>query len=186
MSDTTSIPVAPCGRDPEGLVATSSGPDPGATAPVGPPTFVEFFRDRYVPHARAVQSPDTRRAARAPVAYLLYHFGDRRLDDIARRDVADEFAAAMQTTGPLTFALNRDGSARHVRHELLRRRARPFATATINSSLRWLRAVLRLAYAEGVIPARPVVVMVRDHHACACGRRFGRPGRRHRGGEGHA
>jgi hypothetical protein len=59
----------------------------------------------------------------------------------------------MQATGPVTFAVNRDGTPRQVRRDLRRRRGAKFSAGGLNSALRWLRAALHLAHREGLIDA---------------------------------
>ena len=108
-----------------------------AAAPV--PTLREYFERRWVEHARVVQNPTTRRAQRAPFAYLLYYLGDKPLDALLRRGEVNAFVEALKRDGPLTFAVRKDGAPVARRKDELRH-------ATVNKCLACLKALLKLAH----------------------------------------
>lgn len=117
------------------------------------PTFREYFEERWVPHARVVQNPDTQRTSRVPFNYLLYYLGDMRLNELLRPHVVHTFVEKMKDNGPVTFCIRKDGKPRKPRCEHL-------SNATINKSLQCLKALLNLAHLEEVVDRPPRVNML--------------------------
>jgi integrase len=119
-----------------------------APAPAPVPTLRQFFDARWVEHAKVVQNASTRAKTRCPWNYALCYLGDKLLTDLLRPAEINAFIEAMKKNGGMSFTLRGDG-------EPWGRRKRELTNATINQSLKLLRALLFLAHAEGVIPSEP-------------------------------
>lgn len=65
-----------------------------AGEPIPPPqipTLREYFQTRWLEHAQVVQNPTTRIKSEFPFKYLLYHIGDRRLDELLEPSAINAF-----------------------------------------------------------------------------------------------
>ncbi len=114
------------------------------------PSLREFFEARWIEHAKVVQNPTTRRGQRNAFNYLLYYLGDKKLTELLRADQINSFIETMKASGPIMFAMRKDGTP-------WRRRSSEFTNETVNKCLQCLRAVLNLAHAECVIQAQPKI-----------------------------
>jgi integrase len=120
-----------------------------------PPKLSDYFVKRWPAHAMVVQNDHTRQKSEAPIKYVLFYLGDRRLNELLEPSVINEFVEKMKTNGPISFATKRDGKARKTWAW-----SRELSNATINRSLQRLRAVLYLAYREKRIPAAPKIELL--------------------------
>lgn len=120
--------------------------DASATSPGSGrlPTLREFYTERVVPHMKALYSVAGLQKAVAPWSYLLYHLGDRRLDQLTTQ-VIHKYEEALTTPGATRcFSLRRDGRMRKPKTDRL-------SNGSVNKHIQHLMAALRFAADEGVL-----------------------------------
>ncbi len=123
------------------------GVDPTSANVEPPPTLRDFFVERWVPHAKVVQEKSTRDRHAYRWRYILYYLGDQRLDQIGLAQV-NHFVEELEERGTIAWAKRKDGKP-------VRSRTKKLSRHTVNDILAALRSGLRLAEAEGLIPAAP-------------------------------
>jgi integrase len=114
------------------------------------PTLREYLEQRWAAHAQVVQNRMTREKTRVPLNYLVHYLGDHTLDALLAPKVVHGFVEAMHRNGPIAFTMRSDGQP-------IKRRKTKLTHSSINKSLQCLKAVLNLAYVEGILDRRPQI-----------------------------
>jgi integrase len=122
------------------------------------PTLREYFTERWIEHAKITQNPTTRLKSEFPFKYLVYHAGERRLDELLEPAAINAFVEAMKKKGPISFAKRGDGEPRKLWcHEI--------SNCTVNKCLQLLRSLLYLAYREKVVATPPKIDLLPEDDA---------------------
>ena len=118
-------------------------------------TLREFFETRWPSYASTHQTMNTQLQNQSKIEYLIYHIGDKSLEDCLLGNTVDLFVAAMRETGPVTFKANRDGRPRKTRTDRL-------SSATINKSLQILKTSLHIAYNDRLTSRPPRIKLLKQ------------------------